>query len=127
MSFNFFKLIIMAGSLGTLLLVLGCQKKKIDLARLSPEQLAAHNKSKLLARGKALYIAECIVCHNLNPKMAGATGPEIYGSSLELVTARILTLGYPPGYKPKRDTELMPEFDHLEEDIPAIHAFLNTP
>jgi hypothetical protein len=33
---------------------------------------------------------------------------------------------YPDGYKPKRETALMPAFPELKNEIPAIHAFLNS-
>jgi hypothetical protein len=47
-------------------------------------------------------------------------------SSLELLTARIKYKSYPAGYKPKRETAIMPDLSMLEKDIPAIHAYLNS-
>lgn len=90
---------------------------------MTPEQA---KQAALLKRGKIVYMSYCIVCHNINPKMAGGTGPSNWGSSLELVTLKVLHGKYPKGYKPKRKSKLMPQFDDdLEEDIMAIHAFLN--
>jgi mono/diheme cytochrome c family protein len=77
-------------------------------------------------RGKSVYMGNCIACHNQDPQLVGSVGPNISGSSLELVTARILHQSYPPGYKPKRPTGLMPALPFLESDIPAIHAYLNS-
>ena len=94
-------------------------KKEFKMTKAQQEQQA------LIDRGKAVYMSECIACHNLNPKFAGSIGPDVYGSSLELLEARLLRLEYPKGYKPKRDSDLMPDFPELEADIPAIHAFLN--
>lgn len=82
--------------------------------------------SALEARGKAVFMSNCIACHNPNPTIDGSIGPAVAGSSLELVTARVLTRSYPPGYKPKRDTEVMPDFPQLKDDIPALHAYLNS-
>jgi len=68
----------------------------------------------------------CIACHNMNPKLSGGTGPANWGPSLELVTQKVIYGKYPTGYRPKRKTKAMPTFeDDLEDDIPAIHAFLN--
>jgi hypothetical protein len=63
----------------------------------------------------------------MNPKKAGPLGPDIAGSSLELITARVLTVSYPPGYKPKRATKAMKPLPQLREQIPALHAYLNSP
>ena len=81
----------------------------------------------LLARGRAIYLTACISCHNVNPRLPGALGPEVYGASLPLLNARILTGTYPPGYKPKRASGTMAPLPHLRAEIPALHAFLNAP
>ncbi len=108
------KISFLAG--GVLLLSLvSCQKNE------SQRPLSA-----LEARGKASFMSNCIVCHNPNPTIDGSIGPAIAGSSLELVTARVLTRSYPPGYKPKRDTEVMPDFPQLKDDVAALHAYLNS-
>ncbi len=80
---------------------------------------------KLYARGKAVYQANCTACHNANPHLAGAVGPDLFGSSQALIEARVLHLAYPPGYTPKRKTGAMNKFPQLEADIPALAAFLN--
>jgi mono/diheme cytochrome c family protein len=77
----------------------------------------------LYKHGAYIYETNCQVCHG-NPS-EGAFGPPIFGSSKELITARILYGGYPPGYNPKRNTNYMPQFPTLEKDIPAITAYLN--
>ena len=90
-------------------------------AKLSPEA----EKLELITHGQKVYSQNCVACHNPNPKLDGSVGPAIYGSSLELVSARVLRAAYPPGYKPKRPSGQMPAFAGLEKDIPALHAFLN--
>lgn len=100
-----------------LLLLLGCTKKAEVTADLSGDQL--------VARGKSIYSLNCIACHNVNPKLDGAIGPAIAGSSLELLQARVLKAAYPAGYKPKRTTTQMAALPHLEKELPALHAFLN--
>jgi mono/diheme cytochrome c family protein len=81
--------------------------------------------SPLAERGRTVYQTSCIACHNADPRKAGAVGPEIFGSSMELLTARVLKAEYPPGYAPKRTTIQMAPLPQLEKDLPALHAFLN--
>ena len=90
----------------------------------SPADQAA---AALLSKGKAVYQAHCIACHNSNPKMAGAVGPEIWGSSQELIQARVIHGTYPKDYTPKRKTKLMVPLPQLESDLAALHTYLNSP
>lgn len=80
---------------------------------------------QLKERGRVVYVSSCIACHNVDPSKDGSLGPAVKGSSLELLTARILKAAYPPNYKPKRETAQMPALPHLEKEIPAIHAYLS--
>jgi mono/diheme cytochrome c family protein len=89
----------------------------------SPE---AAEKIALIQRGRAMYVSICGACHNMNPKIDGALGPAIAGSSLELLEARVLFAKYPEGYKPKRETKLMVALPQFKNDLPAIHAYLNS-
>lgn len=82
--------------------------------------------TSLESRGKAVFISNCIACHNPNPRLDGSIGPAIAGSSLDLINHRVLTRDYPPGYKPKRSSEVMPDFPQLKPDVPALHAYLNS-
>jgi hypothetical protein len=51
-------------------------------------------------------------------------GPPIKGSSRELLEAKLLRGGYPPGYRPKRPTAVMPAQSQLAAEIPALAAYL---
>ncbi len=88
----------------------------------APSELSA---DQLKERGKVIYVSSCIACHNVDPSKDGSVGPAIKGSSLELISARVLRAAYPAGYKPKRETAQMPALPHLEKEIPALHAYLN--
>ena len=79
------------------------------------------------AKGKVVYYANCTSCHNYNPKKPGSIGPEIYGSSIELLTNKILYGKYPESYQAKRTSGIMPLLPHLNQQISNIHAFLNLP
>jgi mono/diheme cytochrome c family protein len=77
------------------------------------------------AKGKVIWNTICQACHGPNPAKEGPLGPAVTGSSKELVEARVLHAKYPPGYKPKRDTTMMPPFPQYKNDIDDITAFLN--
>ena len=76
-------------------------------------------------RGRAVYLANCVACHNNDPARDGPIGPAIRGSSRELLLARVLTSDYPPNYRPKRPTKIMPQFPFLKDEIPNLTAYLN--
>jgi len=77
-------------------------------------------------RGKRVYAANCTACHNPDPARDGTVGPAIAGSSLELVRARVLKAQYPPGYTPKRDSQLMPAQPFLAPEVPDLAAYLGS-
>jgi mono/diheme cytochrome c family protein len=86
---------------------------------------AAADENDLVRRGRAVYNGNCTACHATDPHKAGTLGPDLFGSSLELLEARVLRGDYPPGYEPKRKSQAMPKLPHLKDDLPALHAFLN--
>ena len=82
---------------------------------------------RLSDHGKRVYLTTCIACHNQDPSKNGDIGPTLTGSSLDLLRARLLDGSYPPGYKPKRVTRVMPPFPYLKDDVEALAAFLANP
>ena len=90
-------------------LTAGCAQEK-----LSPEA----------ERGRQIYQSQCIACHNMDPAQPGSIGPDLKGSSEELLRAKVLTGNYPPGYKPKRPTAIMQPMPQLTSDIPNLAAYL---
>ena len=78
-------------------------------------------------KGKVVYYANCISCHNYNPKKPGSIGRQIYGSSKELLSNKINFGIYPKNYKPKRSTKMMPLQPHSDKEIANLYAFLNAP
>ncbi len=76
-------------------------------------------------RGRRTYVANCTACHHPNPALDGTLGPAVAGSSRALLEARVLGGEYPPGYTPKRPGQgVMPKFEYLAEQIPALAAYL---
>lgn len=88
----------------------------------APSPKLSHEE--LVAQGERVYKVNCIACHNGDPNQKGGIGPAVAGSSAELLEARVIRGTYPPGYKPKRDTQMMIPLPHLEPDIPALAAYL---
>ena len=75
-------------------------------------------------RGRQVYLAQCIACHNTDPSKNGPLGPAIKGSSPGLLEAKLLRGSYPPGYAPKRDTAIMPPQSQMAPYIPDLAAYL---
>lgn len=101
------------------LLFTGCESKSREAGG------KVDSKAALVARGQTVYQANCIACHNADPRKPGAVGPDVFGSSRELLEARVLRSQYPAGYQPKRKTKMMAALPHLQGEIEALHEYLN--
>ncbi|MDQ3000135.1 MAG: cytochrome c [Fibrobacterota bacterium] len=77
--------------------------------------------------GRTVYLSYCISCHNVNPKLDGSMGPAVKGSSLDLLTARVIHGTYPAGYMPKRPSKIMVSLPLTEANIEDLHVYLNAP
>ena len=113
-------------------LIVSCDKKvpKQEVSELQLDNDINDETTTLIGdpvRGKAIYNLNCISCHNLDPKKQGSTGPQIYGSSKELLSKKILFGKYPKNYKPKRSGGAMPIMPNLDKEMTNLHAFLNAP
>jgi mono/diheme cytochrome c family protein len=80
----------------------------------------------MIEKGAKIYQMNCLSCHGPDPKKDGPIGPSIAGSSLELITMRVLELKYPVGYKPKRGTSSMVALPHLKNEIPSLFEYLSS-
>lgn len=89
------------------------------------DRSSGSGKNSAVERGRAVYMANCVACHNSDPSKDGPIGPAIKGSPPELIEYRVLRTEYPPGYKPKRNTNLMPVFPYLKDEIPYLVAYLS--
>ena len=78
----------------------------------------------LVARGRQVYLAQCIACHSPDPAQAGPLGPPVKGSSRELLESKIVRGTYPSGYRPKRPTAVMPVQPAVAPVIAALAEFL---
>ena len=78
-------------------------------------------------RGEQVYRANCFSCHGVDPAHDGPLGPAIQGSSEALLKIRLEKGGrhYPPGYKAKRETAVMPPMAHLVSQVEHLRAYLN--
>ena len=76
------------------------------------------------ARGKQVYQAQCIACHNPDPAKPGSIGPEIKGIASDVVRAKVVDGTYPAGYAPKRPTKIMQPMPQLAAEVPSLAAYL---
>lgn len=76
------------------------------------------------AKGKAAYTTYCLACHGPDPSVDGPAGPKIKGSAKGLLEIKMLKGAYPAGYKPARDTKIMPPMPHLAGEVDNLAAFL---
>lgn len=90
------------------------------------QKAAPSGAAASVARGRSIYQTQCIACHHSDPNKAGSIGPDVFGSSKELLAARILRGEYPPGYQPKRTTRMMAPLPALTNEIDSLHLYLNT-
>jgi mono/diheme cytochrome c family protein len=90
------------------------------VAPASPGAVGAGDAEK----GRQVYLGHCVTCHHRDPAKDGPLGPAVKGSSAELVAARVLQAGYPPGYVPKRSSRVMPARPDLSASVPDLAAYL---
>ena len=76
------------------------------------------------AKGQQIWLGQCVACHNPDPSKDGPIGPAVKGASKDLLEARVVHGAYPPGYKPKRETKVMPPRPDLVASIPDLAAYL---
>ena len=100
--------------LAVLMLTVSACSKESEQSRQNPDW----------ERGRAVYVANCVACHNSDPAKDGPLGPALKGSPPELIESRVLRTDYPPGYKPKRNTKVMPTFPFLKSEIPYLATYL---
>jgi mono/diheme cytochrome c family protein len=75
-------------------------------------------------RGRQAYLAYCSSCHAADPAQNGPLGPAVKGSRKELLEARVLRGGYPPGYTPKRPSAVMQPMPHVAGSLDDLAAYL---
>ena len=114
-----------------IMLISSCEKKstKQEETELKPDQKKLNNTIALttdIEKGRMVYFANCVSCHNNNPKKPGSIGPEVYGASIDLLTQKIIFGKYPENYRPKRTSKIMTLMPHLNKEISNLHAFINS-
>ena len=111
------------------LVVISCKKSAesntIGVAEVNHNQDIKIQNSEIYKKGKLTYISRCIACHNSDPRKPGSVGPEVWGSSQELLKMRIIYGKYPVDYKPKRTSQMMVAMPDLANDIEALYVYLN--
>ena len=112
-----------------IMLVSNCEKENIGQEEAEVDQKKLNNNVVLttdIEKGRMLYFANCVSCHNNNPKKPGSIGPEVFGVSIDVLTQKIVSGKYPENYRPKRLSKIMPSMPHLNKEISNLHAFINS-
>ena len=79
-----------------------------------------------IEKGRMVYFANCVSCHNNNPKKSGSIGPAVYGVPIDVLIQKIVSGKYPENYIPKKQSKIMPLMPHLNKEITNLHAFINS-
>ena len=112
-----------------IMLISNCEKKNIEKENAKADQKKLTNTVALttaIEKGRMVYFANCVSCHNNNPKKPGSIGPEVYGVSIDVLTQKIVSGKYPENYIQKRTSKIMPSMPHLKKEISNLHAFINS-
>ena len=112
-----------------IMLISNCEKKSIEQEEAEADQKNHNNTVALtndIEKGRMVYFANCVSCHNNNPKKPGSIGPEVYGVTIDVLTQKIVYGKYPENYRPKRPSKIMPSMPHLNKEISNLHAFINS-
>jgi mono/diheme cytochrome c family protein len=115
-----------AGALSALVTVAACGQGEPASPPATGAPAPADAAREAIERGRRSYLANCTACHNNDPALPGAIGPEIAGSSRELIEARVLRAEYPPGYTPKRSSHAMVAMPFLKDSIGDLAAYLGS-
>ena len=119
----FFVILLMA-------LVSNCEKKNLKQEEAEVDKNNQKNSVALtndIEKGRMVYFANCVSCHNNNPKKPGSIGPVVYGVPIDVLTEKIVSGKYPENYRPKRTSKIMPLMPHLNSEISNLYAFINSP
>ena len=118
----FFVLLLMA-------LVSNCENKSLKHEEAEVDKNNQKNSVALtndIEKGRMVYFANCVSCHNNNPKKPGSIGPVVYGVPIDVLTQKIVSGKYPENYRPKRTSKIMPLMPHLNSEISNLYAFINS-
>ena len=118
----FFVILLMA-------LVSNCENKSLKHEEAEVDKNNQKNSVTLtsdIEKGRMVYFANCVSCHNNNPKKPGSIGPVVYGVPIDVLTQKIVSGKYPENYRPKRTSKIMPLMPHLNSEISNLYAFINS-
>ena len=118
----FFVLLLMA-------LVSNCENKSLKHEEAEVDKNNQKNSVALtndIEKGRMIYFANCVSCHNNNPKKPGSIGPVVYGVPIDVLTQKIISGKYPENYNPKRTSKIMPLMLHLNNEISNLNSFINS-
>jgi mono/diheme cytochrome c family protein len=99
-------------------------KPPLEASAAAPPAAAVSVSKGSVGKGKQIWLGQCVICHNPDPGKDGTLGPAVKGASPALLEAKVVRGEYPPGYKPKRPTKVMPPRPDLAPGVPDLAAYL---
>ena len=110
-------------------LVSNCENKNLKHEEAEVDKNNQKNSVALtndIEKGRMVYFANCVSCHNNNPKKPGSIGPVVYGVPIDVLTQKIVSGKYPENYRPKRTSKIMSLMPHLNSEISNLYTFINS-
>jgi mono/diheme cytochrome c family protein len=100
------------------------------VTKAEPVKVIKETHSIDLEKGKKVYLSTCVKCHNKDPNVKGPIGPELVDAPLEIMVYKVANGRYPKelpaGFVPKRKTNQMIKQPKYVDDVPSIHAYIQS-
>jgi mono/diheme cytochrome c family protein len=103
---------------------------KEEVTKVKPVTVIQETNPIDVEKGKKIYLSTCIKCHNKDPNVKGAIGPELVDAPLEIMSYKVANGKYPKdlpsGFVPKRKTNQMIKQPQHLKDVPSLHAYIQS-
>lgn len=137
---------LMGAVIGSLFILVSCQKHEPEQKFVVKEVERPYSEKEApkaapvveeptsnepdLERGRKVWITTCNQCHNKDPNIKGAIGPEVVDAPIEVMLHKVETGLYPdplpPGFVPKRKTKAMRPLKQHVKDVPSIWMYVQS-
>ena len=67
------------------------EAKKVEVADTPVHTAETMDPAAMIAKGKEVYTKNCLTCHNKDPNVKGAIGPELVDAPLDVMLVKVKT------------------------------------